>query len=214
MNLQVEYVPIGDIFPYENNAKIHTDEQIDEIANSIQEFGMIDPIGVWKNNEIIEGHGRLMACQKLGIKQVPIIHLDDLSDEQRKAYALAHNKLTMNTDFDFSILNAELASLDNIDMSLFGFDLDIDAEEPKPIIEEEFTEDVPSRSSYGQVWVLGNHRLMCGDSTKQEDVEKLMGDDRADLFLTDPPYNVDYEGKTKDRLKIQNDKCELQSLLN
>lgn len=206
--LQIEYVSINDIFPYENNAKIHTDEQIEEIANSIQEFGMIDPIGVWKNNEIIEGHGRLMACQKLGIKQVPIIRLDELTDEQRKAYALAHNKLTMNTDFDFSILNEELASLDDIDMSLFGFEENIDIEEPHEIIEDDFSEDVPSRSEYGQVWVLGKHRLMCGDSTKEEDVAKLMGDERADLFLTDPPYNVDYEGGTKDRLKIMNDKME------
>lgn len=131
--LQIEYVSIDDIFPYENNAKIHTDEQIEEIANSIQEFGMIDPIGVWKNNEIIEGHGRLMACQKLGIKQVPIIRLDELTDEQRKAYALAHNKLTMNTDFDFDALQNELADLESIDMALFGFDV--------KTIEEEMDKD-------------------------------------------------------------------------
>lgn len=207
-DIKVEYLSIEQLKKYENNAKIHTPEQIEQIKNSIQEFGMNDPIAVWKNNEIIEGHGRLIACQQLGIKKVPVIRLDKLTDEQRKAYGLVHNKLTMNTDFDFSKLDEELASLDDIDMSLFGFEENIEIEEPHVIIEDDFSEDVPSRSSYGQVWVLGKHRLMCGDSTKEEDVAKLMGDERADLFLTDPPYNVDYEGKTKDRLKIQNDKME------
>lgn len=189
MNLQVEYVSVDEIFPYANNAKIHTDEQIDEIANSINEFGMIDPIGIWKNNEIIEGHGRLMACKKLGIKTVPIIRLDELTDEQRKAYALAHNKLTMNTDFDFSILDEELASLEDIDMSLFGFEK-IEVEEPKPIVEDEFSEDVPPRTENGQIWLLGNHRLMCGDSTNADDIEKLMNGNHAELLLTDPPYGI------------------------
>lgn len=188
MNLQVEYVSIDDIFPYENNAKIHTDEQIDQIANSIEEFGMIDPIGIWKNSEIIEGHGRLLACKKLGIKEVPIIRLDELTDEQRKAYALAHNKLTMNTDFDFRILDEELASLDEIDMSLFGFEK-TEIEEPKPVVEDEFTEDVPSRVKKGEIWILGDHRLMCGDSTSDEDVEKLMEGDTADILFTSPPYS-------------------------
>lgn len=128
--LNIEYVNIEELIPYANNAKIHTDEQVEQIVNSIRDFGMNDPIAVWKNNEIIEGHGRLMACQRLGIKEVPIIRLENLTDEERKAYGLVHNKLTMNTDFDFSILNAELAALDDIDMSLFGFEENIEIEEP------------------------------------------------------------------------------------
>jgi DNA modification methylase len=188
MSLQVEYVSLDSVFPYENNAKIHTDEQIDEIANSIKEFGMIDPIGIWKNNEIIEGHGRLLACKKLGIKEVPIIRLDELTDEQRKAYALAHNKLTMNTDFDFSILNEELASLEDIDMSLFGFEK-MEIEEPKQVEEVGFSEDVPSRTKKGDIWILGDHRLMCGDSTNDDDVENLMDGEFADILFTSPPYS-------------------------
>ena len=126
--LKVEYLNIDELKPYKNNAKIHTAEQIEQIKNSIQKFGMIDPIGIWKD-EIVEGHGRLMACKELNIKEVPIIRLDHLTDEERKAYTLAHNKLTMNTDFDFNILDAEIAGLD-IDMSDFGFDkLDINVDD-------------------------------------------------------------------------------------
>lgn len=124
MDLQIEYIQVKDITPYKNNAKIHTDEQIKQIKNSIKEFGMNDPIAVWgKDNTIIEGHGRLIACKELGIKEVPIIRLDGLTDEQRKAYTLAHNKLTMNTDFDVDLLAEELDNICNIDMRDFGFDL-------------------------------------------------------------------------------------------
>lgn len=123
-NLKIEYIPIEDIKPYENNAKQHPEEQIQQIKNSILEFGFRDPIAVW-NNTIVEGHGRLLAAQELGYKELPIIRLDDLSDEQRKAYCLAHNKLTMNSDFDLDVLSAELDSITDIDMSDFGFDLDL-----------------------------------------------------------------------------------------
>lgn len=131
--LQIEYIPIEQLKPYAGNAKVHTEEQIEEIMHSIDEFGMIDPIGIWSNNEIIEGHGRLMACKRLGIKNVPVIRLDALTDEQRRAYALAHNKLTMNTDFDWEQLEAELSALDDIDMTLFGFD-EISTD-PDPVFE-------------------------------------------------------------------------------
>lgn len=121
MKLQVEYVPIDELKAYENNAKIHTAEQIEQIKKSIQEFGMNDPIAVWKDNEIIEGHGRLIALKELGFTEAPIIRLDNLSDEERRAYALVHNKLTMNTGFDLDILGIELESL-SFDMEKFGFD--------------------------------------------------------------------------------------------
>lgn len=120
--LKIEYVDISTLKPYENNAKEHPQEQIKQIKKSIKEFGMNDPIAVWKENVIIEGHGRLLACQELKISKVPIIRLDDLSDEQRRAYTLAHNKLTMNSDFDLELLNGELESILDIDMSDFGFE--------------------------------------------------------------------------------------------
>ena len=121
MKLQVEYVPIGTIKPYKRNAKLHPQEQIEQIKNSMKEFGNIDPIGVW-HDEIVEGHGRYEALKQMGVKEIPIIRLDDLTDEQRKAYALVHNKLTMNSDFDVALLDTELAEIETIDMTLLGFD--------------------------------------------------------------------------------------------
>lgn len=127
--LEIEYVDIDSIKPYKNNAKLHPQEQIEQIKKSIKKFGMDDPIGIWKN-EIVEGHGRLIACKELGMKEIPIIRLDHLTDEERKAYTLAHNKLTMNSDFDIGLLNEELDSIFNIDMEEFGFDLGVlDSEE-------------------------------------------------------------------------------------
>lgn len=123
MELKIEYVNKKDLKPYAQNAKIHTDEQIEQIKHSIEEFGFNDPIAVWHDNEVVEGHGRLLAVMEMDdIKEVPVIRLDDLTDEQRKAYMLVHNKLTMNTNFDFSLLELELEDITNIDMLEFGFD--------------------------------------------------------------------------------------------
>ena len=123
--LNIEYVDINSIKPYENNAKLHPREQIEQIKKSIQEFGMDDPIGIW-NDEIVEGHGRLIACKELGYQEIPIIRLDHLTDDQRKAYTLVHNKLTMNSDFDMKILNEELQKIVGFDMGDFGFPLQIE----------------------------------------------------------------------------------------
>lgn len=205
----VDMIPISEIKPYKRNAKKHPQEQIDQIINSIKAFGMNDPIGVWgKSNIIVEGHGRYLALREMGESgNVPVIHLDNLTDEQRKAYALAHNKLTMNTDFDFDLLQMEMEDLSAFfDMTDFGF-LEFEEEEkPKEIVEDEIP--IPPKepkAKVGDVYQLGRHRLMCGDSTDMDDVLTLMENRQADLFLTDPPYNVDYTGKTKDALKIQND---------
>ena len=119
--LKIEYVPVDELKPYEGNAKEHPDWQIEQIMLSMKEFGNIDPIGIWRD-EIVEGHGRLIAAKELGYEKVPVIRLDQLSDQQRRAYALVHNKLTMNTDFDWSKLEEELKALDSIDMEQFGFD--------------------------------------------------------------------------------------------
>ena len=129
MELKIEYVKTEDLKPYANNAKIHTAEQVEQIKKSILEFGMNDPIAVWKDNEIIEGHGRLIACLELGIEEVPIIRLDQLTDEQRRAYMLVHNQLTMNTGFDINVLSMELEDI-TLDMSEFGFDDAFELEEP------------------------------------------------------------------------------------
>ena len=166
MKLKIEYVPIDSIKPYKNNAKLHPKEQIEQIKKSIQQFGMDDPIGIWKD-EIVEGHGRIIACKELGYTEVPIIRLDHLTDEERKAYTLAHNKLTMNSDFDLDILNEELSNFDTIDMSEFGFDLDI-LEEEKEIEEDDFDCTPPEepKAKLGDIYQLGNHRLMCGRDRK------------------------------------------------
>ena len=121
--LEIEYVDIDSIKPYKNNAKLHPEEQIEQIKKSIEQFGMDDPIGIWKD-EIVEGHGRLLACKELGYTEIPVIRLDHLTDEERKAYTLAHNKLTMNSNFDIDILNEELENIIDIDMEDFGFSLD------------------------------------------------------------------------------------------
>ena len=155
MKLKVEYIPIDSIKPYENNAKIHTDEQIEQIKRSIEEFGMNDPIGIWKDNIIIEGHGRLMACKELGMEEVPVIRLDNLTDDQRKAYTLIHNQTTMNTGFDLDILNEELENIE-LDMSDFGFDIELDDIEDTEIIEDEVP-NVPEepKAKLGDIYQLG-----------------------------------------------------------
>ena len=192
--LKIEYVDINSIKPYKNNAKLHPQEQIEQIKKSIEQFGMDDPIGIWKD-EIVEGHGRLIACKELGMKEVPIIRLDHLTDEERKAYTLAHNKLTMNSDFDIDILNDELDNFDTIDMSDFGFDIDLDIEEEQEIVEDEVP-DVPEepKAKLGDIYQLGNHRLMCGSALNEEDINKLLDNNKCELTFTDPPYQLDTQG--------------------
>lgn len=206
-------LPIEELNPYENNAKLHPKEQIDQIVRSMEEFGNNDPIAIDENNVIIEGHGRLLALKQMGEKEVPVIRLKHLTDEQKRAYILAHNQLTLNTGFDEEILAAELESIVGIDMADFGFDLDVvDVVEELADVEEDSDFDVTPpkepKSKPGDLYQLGNHRLLCGDSTSLDDVAKLMGGEQADMLLTDPPYNVAYEGATEDKLTIQNDDME------
>lgn len=124
MTLKIEYVSINELKTYENNAKLHPAEQIEQIKKSIEQFGMNDPIAIWKDNVIIEGHGRLIACLELGMEEVPVIRLDSLTDEQRRAYTLIHNKITMNSGFDLDVLSDEMDNIFDIDMSEFGFNVD------------------------------------------------------------------------------------------
>lgn len=189
MKLEIEYIPISEIKLYPNNAKIHTAEQIEQIKKSIQEFGFNDPIGIW-HGECVEGHGRIIDATELGIETVPVIRLDELSDEQRRAYMLAHNQLTMNTDFDIDLLNMELDDITDINMEDFGLKADNDDDEIE-IIEDEIP-DVPdiAVAKRGQIWRLGDHYVMCGDSTNEEDVNRLMKEAKFKVMFASPPYNM------------------------
>ena len=144
-DLKIEYVDISTLKPCPENAKIHTTQQIEQIKKSILKFGMNDPIAVWKDNLIIEGHGRLTACKELEIKQVPIIRLDSLTDQQRKAYALIHNQLTNNTEFDLELLHSKLEQITDIDMQFFGFDAGLEEK-----LDDFFQEGVQAKSKENQ----------------------------------------------------------------
>ena len=192
--LKIEYLKKEDLKPYANNAKIHTAEQIEQIKTSIREFGFNDPIAVWHDNEIIEGHGRLLAAMEMEeLEQIPVIRLDDLSDEQRRAYMLVHNKLTMNTDFDLDILTVELDDIFNIDMADFGFEFDV-TDNPVEVVEDEAPEPLEEpKARFGDLYQLGNHRLICGDSTDVNVIDKLMDGVKADMVFTDPPYGMNLD---------------------
>lgn len=195
--IRVEYVPIDSIEPYENNAREHGKTDIAAIKSSIEQFGFNDPIGIW-HKTIVEGHGRLLAAKALGMSVVPIIRLDHLTDEQRKAYALAHNKTAELSGWDFETLGTELSELKDFDMGAFGFDVSALSEMPVAQ-EDDFAPDIPEEpaTQSGEIWVLGNHRLMCGDSSNPEDLSNLMGGVKADLVFTDPPYGVAIGDKNK-----------------
>ena len=214
--MKLERIQLKDIKPYENNAKIHTPEQIGQIIKSIQDCGFNDPIAVDENNMIIEGHGRYMALQQMGETEVDCIRLEGMTEEQKRAYIHIHNQLTLNTGFDLDILEQELKTIEGIDMSFFGFDMDFeidsdfsfdDGEKAQSELEAVAAAKEP-RAKRGQLWQLGRHRLMVGDSTSAADVNKLTGGASMDLCVTDPPYNVNYEGTAG---KIENDNMEDQA---
>lgn len=220
--MKIELIPISDLKPYENNAKIHTKKQIDQIIKSIQDFGFNDPIAVDENNMIIEGHGRLLALQQMGWTEVECIRLDGLTDDQKRAYIHIHNQLTMNTGFDLDILEQELKTIEGIDMAFFGFDMDFEIDsdftfddgESAAAEWESTIESKPLRTKHGQLWQLGRHRLLIGDSTDAGDVAKLTDGAEMDLCVTDPPYNVNYEGGTAEHMTILNDSMDDHSFYN
>ncbi|KRL27334.1 ParB-like protein [Limosilactobacillus frumenti DSM 13145] len=181
--MKVQNVSINDIKPYPNNPR-DNDSGVEAVANSIKEFGWQQPIVVDKDNVIIVGHTRYKAAKKLGMKQVPVVVADKLTDEQVKAYRLADNKTGELTDWNDDLLDDELDDILNIDMSDFGFDLSLDDGEDQQAQEDEFDEEPPEKpkSRLGQVFQLGRHRLMCGDSTKAEDVKKLVGGYNATCY--------------------------------
>jgi hypothetical protein len=219
-NLQVEKIAVEVIKNYEHNNKIHTDKNVKGIIASIKEFGFVNPILIDENNEIIAGHGRLMASQKLGYKEVPIIKLSNLTYEQKIAYRIADNKLPMHSEWNLEDLAHELNYLDSVDfdLSLTGFSdnelsellIDEDNEDQMANGEEDYIpEPQPdSITKLGDVWILGKHRLMCGDSTSIDDVERIMERKKVDLLFTDPPYNVGFIGRSANFEVIKNDDLE------
>ena len=202
------------LIPYARNSRTHSDAQVAKIAASIKEFGFLSPIITDAENGIVAGHGRILAAQKLGITEVPCIEAAHLTEAQKRAYIIADNRLALDAGWDNELLKVELADLKaaDFDLSLTGFELgeiaDFLAEPTEGLTDEDAVPDAPENpvTVEGDVWLLGRHRLMCGDSTSIDAVERLMGGQLADMWLTDPPYNVAYEGKTKDALTIKNDK--------
>jgi DNA modification methylase len=202
--VKIEQRAVETLIPYINNSRKHSDEQVAQIAASIKEFGWTNPILVDGANGLIAGHGRLLAARKLGMAKVPVIELAHLSENQKKALIIADNKLALNSDWDNNLLMIELQELNNedYDLSVLGFDQDelnalLNPIEPiTGLTDEDVVPDVPDepKTKLGDIYILGNHRLMCGDSTSIDDVEKLMDGQKADMVFTDPPYGINEKG--------------------
>lgn len=200
---QHEMIDINALTPYENNARTHSPDQLEMIGNSIKEFGFINPVIIDENNMILVGHGRVMAADQIGIKQVPFRRVTNLTEDQKKAYIIADNKLSDLGGWDDELLLAELESIE-LDMSQFGFDIEIDDIEDPDIVEDDPPEvdaDAEPKSKRGDVYKLGDHVLMCGDSTDPDDITKLLRGGRSadvppvtvDMILSDPPYGMNLD---------------------
>lgn len=207
---ELQLVPIGKLVPYQNNARTHSPAQIKKLRSSLREFGFINPILIDRDFGVIAGHGRLAAAKEECIQEVPCVFVDHLSEAQKKAYIIADNRMAMDAGWDEDLLRVELEALEELgfDLGFTGFDekeltalFDTgEAKEDDFNVEEEL--EKPTFSKLGDIWTLGRHRLVCGDSTKAETYETLLGDTKANLIITDPPYNVNYEGSAG---KIKND---------
>lgn len=203
--ISIEYVSVSDLIPYAANSRTHSDDQVTQIAASIREFGFTNPILINGEGTIIAGHGRLMAAKKLGLDKVPTIALDHLSKAQQKALVIADNQLALNAGWDIDMLKVEIEGLklEDFDIDLLGFDdkfLDglFEKEPSEGLTDEDAVPDTPETpiTVQGDVWVLGNHRLMCGDSTSVDDVMRLMNGVYPDLVHTDPPYGMNAVSKS------------------
>ena len=206
--MQIKTVAVDKLIPYVRNSRTHSDAQIAQIAASIKEFGWTNPILVDAENGIIAGHGRLMAARKLGYKEVPVIELKDMTDTQKRAYVIADNQLALNAGWDFSLLSLEVADLkeNDFDLDLLGFDQKeleklLEPEEIEGLTDEDAVPEVPEepKTKLGDIYQLGNHRLMCGDSTSIDAVDKLLNGAVIDLVHTDPPYGINEKGMRDDR---------------
>ena len=213
--MQIKTVSVEKLIPYVKNSRTHSDGQVAQIAASIKEFGWTNPILVDGESGVIAGHGRLLAARKLGQKEVPVIELKHMTESQKRAYVIADNQLAMNAGWDTTLLSLELADLkeQGFEMDVLGFDpkeLDnlLEPEQVDGLTDEDAVPEAPvePKTKLGDIYQLGNHRLMCGDSTSIDAVEKLMDGQKADMVFTDPPYNIDYQGVKDKREKIKNDK--------
>ena len=210
---EMQLISIDKLVPYVNNARTHSPEQILKLRSSLREFGFVNPIIIDREFNVIAGHGRLMAAKEEGIEEVPCVFVDYLTDAQKKAYILADNRMAMDAGWDDELLKIEMEELQNLgyDLEFTGFDekelADLFGVDDKEVKEDEFDLTAAlEKASFverGDVWFVGKHKLMCGDATSSEDVAKLMEDKKANLILTDPPYNVAF--KSSDGLTIQND---------
>lgn len=215
--LKIEYLETDKLIPYINNPRIN-DNAVDAVAGSIAEFGFKNPIIVDRNNVIIAGHTRLLAARKLGLDQVPVIRAEDLTEKQVKAFRIADNKTAELSEWDDELLAMELEGLEDMFTGFSDDEIDalLNQDGPAGVIEDDFEVVLPEepKAKPGDIYQLGKHRLMCGDSTKLEDVQKLMGGNLADMVFTDPPYNVDYTGGTNEALKIKNDNMDDSAFYN
>jgi DNA modification methylase len=211
--MKIEIADINSIQPYINNPRKLKDSAIEKVAKSIKEFGFRQPIVVDTNRIIVVGHTRYRASKKLGLKEVPITIAENLTQEQINAYRIADNRTNEEAEWDLELLKTEIKELELADfnLDLTGFDEDqlnnMLFEEKQGLTDEDEVPEAPEEpiTKLGDIWKLGKHKLICGDSTILNNYEKLFNENKADLLMTDPPYNVDYEGKTKDKLTIQND---------
>lgn len=219
MTTEIQVRPIQDLHPYENNARIHDEEQIEELRQSILTFGFLRPLLIQADGGVLCGHGRMEAAKRAGMKALPCVLANHLSAEQRVAYILADNRLAEHSKWDKAVVSAELIRLRDagFDISVTGFGQeDIILDLPQDPFEDEDFDPEPrkgERLSYRSLWCLGDHRLLVGDATVTADVRRLMAGANADLLLTDPPYDVDYEGGTSEALKIENDNLKPEAFL-
>lgn len=216
--MEIVYKKINELKPYENNSRTHDESQIKQICESIKEYVWTNPVLIDEKGMIIAGHGRVEAGKRLEIKEVPCIVLSGLTEAQKQAYVIADNKMALNAGWNEELLKTELEKLKELDfdLELTGFSTDEldelfeDDEEEKEVIEDDFDIEPPEepKAKLGDIYQLGNHRLMCGDSTKLEDVEKLMNGNKADMVFTDPPY-----GMKKENNGVANDNLNYDDLL-
>ena len=213
--LSLQYKPLEMLIPYARNARQHSDAQVAQIAASIREFGWAAPIIVDAQSNVIAGHGRLLAARKLGLAEVPVVSMDHLSDTQRRALILADNKIAENATWDEAVLGVELAALSEagVELGLTGFSQDEwerliegDLSDEKGLTDEDAVPEVSEHAvtKPGDIWILGDHKLLCGDATKADDFKALLGDELVDMTFTDPPYNVNYANTAKDKMRGKN----------
>ncbi len=215
MDLNIERLPVEALTPYARNARTHSEEQVAQIAASIAEFGFVNPVLIDVDGTIIAGHGRLMAARELGLDVVPVIRLAHLTDAQRRALTIADNKLAENAGWNEELLRQELGELqlEDFDLSLIGFDpdelaqlLDAPERDTAGLTDDDAVPEPEERvvSRPGDLWLLGEHKVLCGDATRASDYRALLGDELADMTFTDPPYNVNYANSPKDKLRGKN----------